>query len=78
MAVAEAPDSTVTDTGGTPQPGGEWVPIWLRIIIALVGLAIVVYEVIRPGEPRWLGVLAGMVMAQQIPIELFDRWRRGP
>ncbi len=52
------------------------IPTWLRILIVVVGIAVVVHEVLT--EPRWIILVVAMVMMGLVSPDLVDRWRKGP
>ena len=62
----------MTDAPSTPTG----IPAWVRLLIVLVGIAVVIHEVLT--EPRWIVLVAAMVMMGLVSPDLLDRWRNGP
>lgn len=60
------------------QDTGTRLPMWVQILIVLVGIGVVVYEVVSQDSPRWLVVTTAMVMMGLLSPDIFDRWRKGP
>lgn len=59
-----------------PSNGGGLIPMWLRILIVVVGIMIVVHEVLT--EPRWILLVTAMVMMGLVSPDIIDRWKGGP
>ena len=60
-----------------PKPSrADGIPAWVRILIVVVGIAVVVHEVLT--EPRWIVLVVAMVMMGLVSPDILDRWRNGP
>ena len=59
-----------------PTPPSPTIPMWLRMAIVVVGIAVVVHEVLT--EPRWIVLVVAMVMMGLVSPDILDRWRNGP
>ena len=59
-----------------PTPPSSAIPMWLRMAIVVVGIAVVVHEVLT--EPRWIVLVVAMVMMGLVSPDILDRWRNGP
>lgn len=60
----------------TENGGGSSIPMWLRLLIVVVGIMIVVHEVLAD-EPRWLILVTAMVMMGLVSPDIIDRWKGG-